>query len=757
MPSDNVYGTLINVDSATLLRGMIVRISAANGVQRAQADSSVHLQGLAGVVNSGFVGVGGPATNVVAAAVRQRVLLDTGLTPVAGETLYVSAATAGRATNVAPATIVALGVVQDAGEYSRNSTVWATVNTPPSTSGGGGVFPGYYGTATEAIGPASFGVSTLLARGDHSHPWLHVANQAALDLVVSGGMLDGQRVWVDTYKDSFTLTASTQSVAANVRRTALGKTGYLWIRDGFSPGWWNQTTWVVNPSTGSDEGAVTLATFAEYRRRHFLRWLPGTETGSVGVTIVGDLSASDYVTAAWSNGLRGGSQVLTVTGTPVVVATGTIVAGGFNAQNRATGQRNTINAGFDWAAHVNRQIRLQGTNTTVATVMEDLTGNVCALGEQGVNGVLGAGFTIGQTIEVVTYSRIPGLNVAGPGSPDTISLVNVDCDGVGAAFNCRHSGGATSTISALNSRFIGTVGGTISAPNFRPFACTFVGPGSVNINAAWFGDLTTTVSMPAGGLVLINPFDRNHIANHTSQGDAFTVGENCYANISGTGGGLIGIFGLAAGRAGITINIGGHLSCSNMWGSGNNAGSYAMTRLVGSSWSKVGDGASSFNTIGTVGMLLHRGVGSGDLLVPLAALASAIGDGQQPGSRSFVTGKLTSGVGAVFTYCAGSDAPTANQATRWAPPTTEATALGLRVDVRAGALGVIAPVTLYKNGAPTTMTITIAAGAAVGTLYADLTHAILFADGDTWDVRADAGIDGTPGDLSFSAQVEWAG
>ena len=55
---------------------------------------------------------------------------------------------------------------------------------------------------------------------------------------------------------------------------------------------------------------LPLATFAEYRRRHFLRWLPGTETGSVTVNIAGgDLAASDYVSAMWSNGLRGGQQL----------------------------------------------------------------------------------------------------------------------------------------------------------------------------------------------------------------------------------------------------------------------------------------------------------------------------------------------------------------------------------------------------------------------------------------------------------------
>ena len=139
MPSDNVNGTLLNVDSVTLVRGMLVRVSAANGVVRAQADSAAHLQGLAGVVNSGFVGVGGPCTNVIGNSLRQPVLLETGLTPAAGDTLYVSSSTAGRAPNVAPANIVAIGTIVDVSQYSRNSMVFATVSTPGSTTGGSGV------------------------------------------------------------------------------------------------------------------------------------------------------------------------------------------------------------------------------------------------------------------------------------------------------------------------------------------------------------------------------------------------------------------------------------------------------------------------------------------------------------------------------------------------------------------------------------------------------------------------------------------
>lgn len=134
MSSDKVYGTLRNADSVALKHGMVVRVSTTDGVVRAQADSSANLQGLAGIVDSGSVNVGGPV-NVVADAVQQDVLLETGLTPVAGETLYVSDTVEGRATNVAPGMALAIGTIVDASQYSRNSLVVAIVEIPADARG----------------------------------------------------------------------------------------------------------------------------------------------------------------------------------------------------------------------------------------------------------------------------------------------------------------------------------------------------------------------------------------------------------------------------------------------------------------------------------------------------------------------------------------------------------------------------------------------------------------------------------------------
>lgn len=135
MPSDNVYGVLRNADSAALTRGMVVRMSTTNSIVRALADSTADLQGLVGVLNSGIVGIGGNASNIVSSSLRQQVLLETGLTPAAGQTLYISSTVAGRATNVAPATYpVPIGIIGDVSAYSRNSTVVAAVVMPGLTA-----------------------------------------------------------------------------------------------------------------------------------------------------------------------------------------------------------------------------------------------------------------------------------------------------------------------------------------------------------------------------------------------------------------------------------------------------------------------------------------------------------------------------------------------------------------------------------------------------------------------------------------------
>lgn len=127
MPTDFIYTVVRNDDVAALTRGMVIRISDDSAAVRAQADVLANLAGLYGVVGSGVVNVGGQAVTAISNAAAELVLLETGLTPVAGETLYVSATVPGRATNVAPGNVAAIGTIVDARDYARTSMVKAAI------------------------------------------------------------------------------------------------------------------------------------------------------------------------------------------------------------------------------------------------------------------------------------------------------------------------------------------------------------------------------------------------------------------------------------------------------------------------------------------------------------------------------------------------------------------------------------------------------------------------------------------------------
>lgn len=125
MATNAVYGTPSNGDTVALSRGMIVRRDGA-GVVRAQADNLSNLNALAGVVIAGSVAPGGPV-NTVSVGFRQQVLLEAGLTPASGDSLYVSATQAGYCTTIAPALGESIGIVEDAGSYTNNQRVFAQV------------------------------------------------------------------------------------------------------------------------------------------------------------------------------------------------------------------------------------------------------------------------------------------------------------------------------------------------------------------------------------------------------------------------------------------------------------------------------------------------------------------------------------------------------------------------------------------------------------------------------------------------------
>jgi hypothetical protein len=119
------------------VHGEVVRISAPGTFVRAQADSAPHLAGLVGINGVGSIGPGGSA-NIFTTGAQVDVLLETGLTPVAGQQVYVSATVAGRGTNVPPGTAVILGVIETAAQYAATGLVQIALALETGASGATG-------------------------------------------------------------------------------------------------------------------------------------------------------------------------------------------------------------------------------------------------------------------------------------------------------------------------------------------------------------------------------------------------------------------------------------------------------------------------------------------------------------------------------------------------------------------------------------------------------------------------------------------
>lgn len=109
-----------------VVRGELLRIISADTVGRMQANAAANLLGYMGVARSGVINPTG-SIDVCVNGVEE-ILLAAGLTPVAGETLYVSATVAGRATNIAPAIAFPIGVIKNAAEYATTGRVKAILN-----------------------------------------------------------------------------------------------------------------------------------------------------------------------------------------------------------------------------------------------------------------------------------------------------------------------------------------------------------------------------------------------------------------------------------------------------------------------------------------------------------------------------------------------------------------------------------------------------------------------------------------------------
>lgn len=118
----NTHVEQFTADVAGIVTGTILRAATSNGrVRLAQADTPGNITGVVAIARHATAQNGVVSGNIDGEA---EVLLVTGLSPVVGDSVYVSPATAGRGTTVNPGANVSLvGVITNTSKYASRSTV----------------------------------------------------------------------------------------------------------------------------------------------------------------------------------------------------------------------------------------------------------------------------------------------------------------------------------------------------------------------------------------------------------------------------------------------------------------------------------------------------------------------------------------------------------------------------------------------------------------------------------------------------------
>jgi hypothetical protein len=133
--SDSSLRSAVQLQSTgALAENLIVRVSADGIVDLASAAGAPTLRGLLGVTLNAVGGVGPVQVTVAGQAT---ILLEVGLTPLAGDTIYVSSTSPGRGTNVPPMSAVVVATVEDASRYAIDGTVLVNVAAQAASGGGG--------------------------------------------------------------------------------------------------------------------------------------------------------------------------------------------------------------------------------------------------------------------------------------------------------------------------------------------------------------------------------------------------------------------------------------------------------------------------------------------------------------------------------------------------------------------------------------------------------------------------------------------
>lgn len=392
---NQVIDQLINAAGGALVDGNLVRINGNRTCAKADASSAATLQGFCGAVaSSGSIAVGGPASVVFAGVTRVR--CETGLTPVAGQTLWVSATTPGVATNVQPAIAFEVGIIRDATGYSTsNPYVSAEVATVTSAALSGGA-------------------------------QLIFANIAALAAYNPSSIATGTAAYVVTVSDIWDLDKSSSATVDGITIVAAAPGG-RWIRRAIAnPTAALQTAWWIDGTNGNDENSgvalgLPLKTHGELQRRLGRQVIKQAVT----VTILTSLAANDPIVVDYSTAQ---SAVVTYLGTETVVY-GPSTFTSLTAKNSATNtplQVTDTAIPTSWTASslVGKCIRhlSGGVPDSRAWVAKDLTAKAARISQATSNALTATGsatvtqvnsWSNGDAFDVVDQVTVPDLIVNG--------------------------------------------------------------------------------------------------------------------------------------------------------------------------------------------------------------------------------------------------------------------------------------------------------------------------------------------------------
>lgn len=770
---NNLLTPFVNGSGGQLIRGHVIRLvaSGSDTVTKAQATTAAGVLGTVGVVNSGVIANGG---NLQAAIFGQAfVLLEAGLTLIAGQTLYVSLLTAGLATNIPPSSnALPIGTIEDASDYTRTSGVIANVSP--------------------ALVPAS---SSTVMVADWT---LGICRVYALDLV------DGDDAFLG-YADPTTTGAAAYAVACQLAGTRAKKTfaGLAAILPRF--GAFRLMEIVIANGGVNTVGAYTggldtfLASVFGFAQGSCVR-ATGTNTTAGVVKFDGSAADCTYLGGITGTGLNVAGYNPTGAATTTSIPC-TMVGGGAPAFPAEPGVPAGLRVRFSSGSETQAALRgvcrfisqrsasdtviVSGTVLPAVPIPTDIfyvemAGVTCSaytLGENGIpttaitntafqfagirvtagtcfigDGRFAFAFAGWNSMTVVNARRLNlrhsyihpvrgALVVGGNRAEGTLNLQNVaqlDAAQIGCAvqffalncFSMSMPGGSWASTMSLINQQSGTTQtiGTVSAPTGSPPRS--IGAGGFNIQASFARisslAITNAGAVPAvsitgmGGNVLLTSMPLTGSSGNTDVGLDLTKARNYTIYLETTAPptvtGLLGDVRLAGGQI-IT-------------------------------WAEALQGVID---------LANNSIQSG----PTDSVAASAASSRIETKRVPFSGSIIEAAGATTSYLADTGPVAANQTVPLRRPVSAGLCRGMRFTNLVNNATAITTLTLWRapvaTGIPaaTTMTASIPAGTAANTKFSDFAHPVYFADGDDYDVRMDdpGGIAGRT--VSVAGILEW--